>query len=81
MIDIDVHKANYHNYSKKQLLRINGELQDKTYRLEKALDKACDYLERVNIQDCNVFDEYDDIPDIAYSFDENQWKEQCMKNV
>lgn len=56
------------------------ELVLRNIQLEKALDKACNYLERVNIQDCNVFDEYDDIPDIAYSFDENQWKEQCMKD-
>lgn len=48
-------------------------------KLEKALDKACDYLERVNIQDCKIFDEYDDIPDIAYSFDKKLWKEWAKK--
>ncbi len=54
--------------------------KDAKKRYEKALDKACDYLERVNSQDCNIFDEYDDIPDIAYSFDKKQWKEWAKKD-
>lgn len=74
MIDIDVHKANYHNYSKKQLLRIIGELQDKTYRLEKALDKACNELDFLNcrlLDHCNKYNRVD----------ANEWREWCMKVV
>ena len=73
MIDIDVHKANYHDYSKKQLLRIIGELQDKTYGLEKALDKACNELE-------NYASSYES-PWCGRPFTKNQWKVWCMKNV
>lgn len=72
MIDIDVHKANYHDYSKKQLLRIVGELQDKTYRLEKALDKACNELE-------NYASSYES-PWCGRPFTKDQWKEWCMKD-
>ena len=79
MIDIDVHKANYHVYSKKQLLRIIGELQDKTYRLEKALDKACDELYRntlfiKDLEAATIGLEKD-------SFNKKDWKEWCMKDV
>lgn len=71
MIDIDVHKANHHVYSKKQLLRIIGELQDKTYRLEKALDKACDELEKWDIRNF-------DNPDISITKEE--WKEELLQD-
>lgn len=79
MIDIDVHKANYDNYSKKQLLRIIGELQDKTYRLEKALDKACNelYINTLFIKDLGVAT----IGLEKDSFNKKDWREWCLEDV
>ena len=62
------------------LLGIINTLERDKSALEKALDKACVCLIRSCDQDCYIFDEYADIPDNAYTFDQVQWKEWLMKD-
>lgn len=77
---IDVYKANYHDYSKKQLLRIIDELQNKIYKLEKALDKACEMLSSNVTTKVHEYDEYGEfdyeIPDKT----KNEWKEEMLQD-
>ena len=48
-------------------------------KLEKALDKACDLLNRAQELDCAIFDGIlpNDVPDLR---NEENWKEWLMKN-
>lgn len=43
-----------------------------------ALNRACEILERANSQCCELYDEYEDVPHNAYTYEKEEWKEYLL---